>query len=540
MPYLTPSTPMARALELAHAVLGRTRPNPAVGAVVVQDGVIVGEGATSPPGGPHAEVVALEQAGGRTRDATLYVTLEPCCTHGRTPPCTDAILHAGISNVVVAMGDPDTHVDGRGIHTLRTTGINVQAGDGGAPARRHYEAYVHHRRSGRPFVTVKFVASLDGKIASGSGDSRWVSGAAARAWSHRLRTTIDAILVGVETVLLDDPELTARPGSSAAGAPQPLRVVLDSRGRTPADARVLRNQDLAPTLIATTEAAPAPWRAEMEQRGIRVLVGPATGGWVALPGLLESLGRDYDILSLLVEGGGVVIGAFFDQQLVNKIQAVIAPMIIGGAAATAVAGRGAERMADVLHLQRLAVERLGDDLLLSGYPLPPVPSGSTTLRPAATADVEALLRSMDDAVRRDATRGVLESALEASARGEGGLWVALVADRVVGGVAVLDNDPAQPQRADGQHTATVALLHMDSVWGYHGLTQRLLDTAEASVAGRGYRWLTARANAAPEPGGWDAADWRTRRYRYFRLDTEDARLLIKDLEAASPDTEIRE
>ena len=540
MSYLTPSAPMARALDLARDILGRTRPNPAVGAVVVQDGVIVGEGATARPGGPHAEVGALEQAGPRARGATLYVTLEPCCTHGRTPPCTDAILQAGIRDVVVAMGDPDTNVDGRGIQTLRVAGLEVHAGDGGAAARRHLEAYVHHRRSGRPFVTVKFAASLDGKIAAGSGDARWVSGAAARAWAHRLRTTTDAILVGVETVLQDDPELTARPNGSPAAAPQPLRVVLDSHGRAPAGARVLRHQDLAPTLIATTEAAPAPWRAEMEQRGIRVLVCPATDGRVALPALLESLGRDCGILSLLVEGGGVVNGAFFDQGLVNKVQAVVAPMIIGGNAATAVAGRGAVRMADVLRLQRLAVERLDEDLLVSGYPLPPAPSGPTALRPAGAADVEALLRSMDDAVRRDAARGVLEAALTASGRGEGGLWVALVDGRVVGGVAVLDNDPAQPQRANGLRTATLALLHLDSVWGYHDLARRLLDTAEASVAGRGYRWLTARAEAAPEPGGWDAADWRARRYRYFRSDAQGARLVIKDLEASSPDSGVRE
>ena len=184
---------------------------PRLGPFLVRGGEVVGEGATRPPGGAHAEVVAIERAGAAARGATLYVTLEPCCTQGRTPPCTDAILAAGIERVVVAMPDADPRVDGRAIAQLREAGLAVELGDGLTAARRHYEAYAHHRRTGRPFVTAKFAASLDGKIAATSGDSRWISSPETRAWSHVLRTQIDAILVGVSTVIVDDPELTARP-----------------------------------------------------------------------------------------------------------------------------------------------------------------------------------------------------------------------------------------------------------------------------------------------------------------------------------------
>ena len=213
---------MARAFRLARAALGTTSPNPAVGAVLELDGRVVGEGATQAPGGPHAEVVALRAAGGAARGATLYVTLEPCAHHGRTPPCSDAIIAAGVAAVVVATSDPDSQVDGRGLAQLRDAGIDVSLGDGATEGATHYEAYCHHRHTGRPFVIAKFAASLDGRIASTSGDSRWISGPETRAWAHRLRPTIDAILVGVETIIVDNPQLTARPAGAAGPVPQPL------------------------------------------------------------------------------------------------------------------------------------------------------------------------------------------------------------------------------------------------------------------------------------------------------------------------------
>ncbi len=366
-----PTEAMERALTLARRALGTASPNPAVGAVLVKDGRIVGEGFTQPPGGPHAEVVALRQAGDSARDAALYVTLEPCCHHGRTPPCTEAILDAGVREVHLSHLDPDPHVRGRGKEQLEGAGVSVFVGEGEDEARRINEAYLKHRTTGLPFVIAKFAASLDGKIAATSGDSRWVSGAESRRWAHRERTVVDAIMVGVRTILVDDPELTARPepgegARHADGEPrQPLRVVADSRGRMPASARVL--QGPAQTLVASTDASSDVWRRQMDDAGAEVLVLAASAGRVDLGELLRVLGGR-DILSLLVEGGGELLGGFFDLGLVDKVHAILAPIIIGGEEApTAVAGRGARRMADALRLRDVAVERLGDNVLVTGY-----------------------------------------------------------------------------------------------------------------------------------------------------------------------------
>ncbi|MCH7810646.1 MAG: bifunctional diaminohydroxyphosphoribosylaminopyrimidine deaminase/5-amino-6-(5-phosphoribosylamino)uracil reductase RibD, partial [Chloroflexi bacterium] len=223
---------MQRALDLARNAAHRVSPNPMVGAVVVAaDGSVAGEGVTQPPPGPHAEVVALEAAGERARGATLYVTLEPCAHQGETPPCSDAIIGAGVSEVHYAVTDVDSRVDGRGREALEKAGIRTVAGEGEEEARRINEAFFKHRTTGLPFVIAKFAASLDGKIAAASGDSRWVSGDEAREWAHVLRTRVDAILVGSSTVVVDDPLLTARPGGEEAER-QPLRVIVDSRGRT--------------------------------------------------------------------------------------------------------------------------------------------------------------------------------------------------------------------------------------------------------------------------------------------------------------------
>jgi diaminohydroxyphosphoribosylaminopyrimidine deaminase/5-amino-6-(5-phosphoribosylamino)uracil reductase len=362
---------MKRALKLAWQALGTVSPNPAVGAVLVKDGRVVGEGFDEPPGGAHAEIVAIRQAGEAARGAALYVTLEPCCHHGRTPPCTQAILAAGVREVHLSHLDPDPHVSGRGKAELESAGVTVFVGEGEEEARRINEAYIKHRITGFPFVIAKFAASLDGKIAATSGDSRWVSGPESRRWAHRQRTMVDAIMVGVRTVLVDNPQLTARPepgegARQADGEPrQPLRVVADSRGRTPASARVL--QGPARTLVATTDASSEAWRQQIHDAGAEVLVLPATGGRVELGELLRALGSR-DILSLLVEGGGELLGGFFDLGLVDKVQAIVAPIIIGGQEApAAVAGRGARRMADALRLRDVTVERLGEDILVTGY-----------------------------------------------------------------------------------------------------------------------------------------------------------------------------
>ena len=357
---------MSRALALAWTAPEPASPNPTVGAVVVADGEIIGEGVTEPPPGRHAEIVALEQAGERARGAMLYVTLEPCRHFGRTPPCTDAIKAAGIVEVHYAVADP-SEKSGGGHAVLDAAGIRVTVGEGEAEARRVNEAFFKHRETGLPFVIAKFAASLDGRIAAASGDSRWVSGPEAREWSHRLRTRIDAIICGSETIIIDDPLLTARPDGSDA-ARQPLRVVVDSRGRVAPMARVFQGTDWALTLVATTEDASATWRASVEATGAEVLTFAKHGDHVDLEELLRELARR-DVVTALIEGGGVLLGGFFDRGLVDKVYAVIAPIIVGAADAPgAVAGRGASRMADALRMRDITVERLGEDILVTGYP----------------------------------------------------------------------------------------------------------------------------------------------------------------------------
>jgi diaminohydroxyphosphoribosylaminopyrimidine deaminase/5-amino-6-(5-phosphoribosylamino)uracil reductase len=358
---------MSLAIDEARGARGFTSPNPSVGAIVVTNGLLAGRGHTQPPGGPHAEVMALHDAGERARGGVMYVTLEPCNTWGRTPPCTRALIEAGISAVHCALIDPDPRVRGRGVAELRAAGIRVIVGEMAGEAARTIEDFIVHRTLGRPLVVVKFAASLDGRIASVSGDARWISGPVARAWVHRQRAMLDAIMAGSGTVLADDPLLTARPEDSPP-ARQPLRVVVDGRGRLPVTSKVLGRE--APTLVATTEASPVSWRRAVAATGAEVVVlPPDPAGGVDLEALLGELGRR-QIMSVLVEGGATLLGALFDAGLVDKVQAVIAPLIIGGAAPVAVAGHGATRMADALRLLDLSVDRLGEDVLVTGYPRP--------------------------------------------------------------------------------------------------------------------------------------------------------------------------
>ena len=361
---MTASDSMRLALAEAERALGWSSPNPAVGAVIVRGGEVVGVGHTQPPGGDHAEVVALREAGERARGATVYCTLEPCGHFGRTPPCAQALIRAGVATVHYAIEDPNPVVQGDGHRQLLEAGVGVTVGDGAEESARLLEGYLHHRRTGLPFVIAKYAASLDGRIAAASGDSRWVSGPETLAWTHRVRPTLDAIVVGSNTVVVDNPHLTARPGGSMDGAHQPLRVVVDSSGRVPPDAAVL--QGPSPTLVATTEAAPGAWREAMRGTGAEVLVLPAHRDRVDLAALLGVLGGR-GALTVLFEGGGVLLGSLFDARLVVRLQAVIAPMIIGAAAApAAVAGRGAYRMVDAARLRNVTVEHLGNDMLVSG------------------------------------------------------------------------------------------------------------------------------------------------------------------------------
>ena len=358
---------MGQALSLARLALGQASPNPAVGAVVVKKGVVVGQGYTQPPGSHHAEVIALKQAGEEAQGGVMYVTLEPCCHYGRTPPCTRAIISAGITEVHMAMLDPNSLVSGRGKDELEKEGIKTYLGEHEEEAEEINEAYIKFITTGIPLVTAKFAISLDGKIATRRGDSRWISGIEARRYAHNLRYTTDAIMAGVNTVLADDPHLTTRccGGRGGTTRKQPLRVIVDGKGRTPLTARVFTEP--GKTLLALGRAATLEEKAAYAQAGAEILELPAAEGLVDLERLLIALGKR-EITSVLVEGGGILIGSLFDHGLVDKVIAFIAPIIIGGAEAkTAVAGKGVDRLADSLRLERVRVEKVGDDLMVSGY-----------------------------------------------------------------------------------------------------------------------------------------------------------------------------
>ena len=355
---------MERALDLARRAVGSVSPNPAVGAVVVRGGQVVGEGHTQPPGGPHAEIEALRRAGDQATGAILYTTLEPCAHHGRTPPCTQAIIHAGIAEVRSAVTDPNPRVNGAGFDQLREAGIKVSVGECAEQAHEIIEAYAKHIVTGTPFVTAKFAASLDGKIATATGDSRWITGEDARTYAHELRAASDAIMVGIGTALADDPQLTARDARGNPLPRQPTRVVLDSRARLPTTARMLAEP--GQTVVAVANAPDARCRA-LERAGARVIRAQSSDGAVDLPTLLAKLGRG-DTTSVLVEGGGVVLGSLFDAGLVDKVVAFIAPTIIGGAdAPSPVAGAGARRIADATLLTRVRTLPLGRDVAIIGY-----------------------------------------------------------------------------------------------------------------------------------------------------------------------------
>jgi len=358
---------MGQAISLARLALGQASPNPAVGAVVVSKRTVVGQGYTQPPGSHHAEVIALKQAGEAARGGVMYVTLEPCCHHGRTPPCTQAIISAGIKSVHMAMIDPNPIVSGRGKDELEKNRVKTYLGEGEEEAREINEAYIKHITTGLPFVTAKFAISLDGKIATRSGNSRWISGAEARKYVHGLRYTSDAIMAGANTIIADNPHLTTRcsGGKGGTARKQPLRVIVDGQGRTPLTARLF--SEPGETLLALGRTATEKEKTAFKQAGAEVVELPSAKGQVDLGRLLEVLGKR-EITSVLVEGGGILLGSLFDQGLVDKVIAFIAPVIIGGAEAkTAVAGRGVDEVAESFRLERMKVEKLGDDLMVSGY-----------------------------------------------------------------------------------------------------------------------------------------------------------------------------
>jgi diaminohydroxyphosphoribosylaminopyrimidine deaminase / 5-amino-6-(5-phosphoribosylamino)uracil reductase len=346
---------MSLALELAAQAQGRTTPNPMVGCVIVRDGRVIAAARHEHAGDPHAEPQALDAAQGRARGATLYVTLEPCAHEGRTPPCTPAIVTAGISRCVIAMRDPNPGVAGGGVEILRAAGIDVEVGVMEDSARRLNEAWITHVTTRRPFVTAKFAASLDGRIATANGLSRWITSEEARSLAHQLRSAHDGVLVGIGTVLVDDPALDAR----FPGARQPIKIILDTHLRTPLTARCLAGSTC---LVAT---GPNVNDSGLDAEILRLDVND--DAVVSLPALLDELGRR-DMISVLVEGGATVLGGFFDAGLVNKVVCMLAPRIIGGSTSLgAVGGRGVDSLVDTGLLRDVAVDRVGRDIVVTGY-----------------------------------------------------------------------------------------------------------------------------------------------------------------------------
>ena len=370
---MTATTPhlhfMTLALRLAAKGQGKTSPNPMVGALVVKNGRIVGRGYHHGPGQPHAEILALFQAGARAKGATLYVTLEPCChLLKRTPPCVPAVIQSGVRQVVVAMADPNIMVKGRGITAMRRAGITVTTGVAQEEAAQLNRAYLHWATTGRPYVILKAGMTLDGKVATAKGESRWITGPLARQEAHRLRSQVDAVVVGVGTVLKDNPTLTARLSDRPLNlAPrQPLRVVLDSRLRTPPTATVCVKQDQAKTLIVTTSRASQSRRRPFERAGVEVVSVALKNGRVSFPALLTMLGRR-GITSVLIEGGSTVNASALRETLVNHVVLYLAPTLMGGQDAKGVIGdRSPRRLAQALALRHVMVRRIGEDLVVEG------------------------------------------------------------------------------------------------------------------------------------------------------------------------------
>lgn len=353
---------LRRALELGRRGLGRTSPNPPVGAVIVRDGRVVGEGFHRRAGGPHAEVMALRRAGAKARGATLYCTLEPCSHHGRTPPCAPAVAAAGITRVVVGAIDPNPRVRGRGLRILRAAGVKTQARVEEEAARELIRYFSHHRRTGRPFVRLKLAASIDGRIAAAGGNARWITGPASRALVHGWRDEMDAILVGIGTALSDDPALTCR----RRGGRDPLRVVLDGDLRLPPRARMLREGD-SPVWVVTRRDHDRRRRGRLLRAGARVVPVPARRGRLDAAAVLDRLGAE-GVLSVLVEGGGEVAASLLSAGLVDEICLFTAPILLGGDGIAMVGPLGVRDPGRARRLRIVGRTTLGVDLLTVARP----------------------------------------------------------------------------------------------------------------------------------------------------------------------------
>lgn len=357
---------MRLALDWSRRGRGWTSPRPSVGCVIVRDGRVIGAAHTIPGhGNPHAEIGALQvaaSAGEETSGATCYVTLEPCCHHATTPPCTDALISAGIARVVSGVIDPNPAVNGLGWQKLRAAGIEVMSGFMEAECRRAHDDFLKYIITHAPFVTLKCAVTLDGKIATRGGESRWITGAESRQRVHHLRHEHDAVLIGIGTALADDPELTVRLEGQWK---QPARVIVDSHGRLPLNAKLLHNAATQAVLIAATDAISVERRAALESTGAQVLPVAARNSRVDLSLLCDQL-YERGICSILIEGGAHVAGAALESGIVDKVMFFIAPMLLGAGQAV-LNGAGVERLADAHRLRELQIERLGDDVMISGY-----------------------------------------------------------------------------------------------------------------------------------------------------------------------------
>ena len=361
----TDHTHLSRAIELAEGGRGRTTPNPLVGAVVVRDGAVLGEGFHTRYGGPHAERAALAACGDAdTRGATLYVSLEPCCHTGKTPPCTDAIIAAGIRRVVVASDDPTEKAAGRGLGILRDEGVEVVVADGevAAQARLLNQPFRKHARTGRPWVRFKSAMTLDGKVATRTGDSKWISGEASRRIAHVYRAECDAVVVGIGTALADDPLLTARIENVER---QPRRIVFDSEARLPIDSQLVRGAGVVPLTVVVSRAAPRTATDALEAAGAEIVVATGENEPARVRSAMAQLGAA-GITSILLEGGPRLAGAFLDAGELDEIRLFLAPVILGGSAARdPIEGEGVERIAEATRALTLGCERVAEDLLVT-------------------------------------------------------------------------------------------------------------------------------------------------------------------------------
>ena len=353
---------MKRALRLAEAGRGRTSPNPVVGAVLVKRGEVVGEGYHAKIGEAHAEIVALRRAGEKARGAVLYLNLEPCTHYGKTPPCVPQVIKAGLKRAVIGMEDPNPLVNGKGIELLRKSGLDVKLGVLGKECQRLNEAFCKYIVKREPFVVLKVAATLDGKIATRNGDSKWISGEAARRFVHRLRDQVDGVLVGIGTVLKDDPLLTARMKEGR----EPYRIVLDSRLKIPEEAKVFEHSP-SEVILATTGAAPQGKIERLEKKGVRVLIADSKKGRVDLKSCLSKLG-EIGMMNLLVEGGSQVNGSFLDEGLIDKFLLFLSPKLIGDPQALGIfGGRGVSNLRETVALKDIRARKIGEDIFVEGY-----------------------------------------------------------------------------------------------------------------------------------------------------------------------------